>query len=74
MLGRSAWGIFWMFRLLERAENTARLLDAGFRMALTRGRSNASDEWRSVLITLGLEPEGMDRTVLPTPAVLEPAE
>lgn len=55
MLGRSAWGIFWMFRLLERAENTARLLDAGFRMALTRGRSNASDEWRSVLITLGLD-------------------
>lgn len=26
------------------------------------------------LITMGLEPEGMDRTVLPTPAVLEPAE
>lgn len=26
------------------------------------------------LITMGLEPEGMDRTVLPTPAVLEAAE
>jgi uncharacterized alpha-E superfamily protein len=39
MLGRSAWGLFWMFRSLERAENTARLLDAGFRMALTRGLS-----------------------------------
>lgn len=26
------------------------------------------------LITMGLEPEQMDRTVLPTPAVLEPAE
>ena len=26
------------------------------------------------LITMGLEPEVMDRTVLPTPAVLEPAE
>jgi hypothetical protein len=55
MLGRSAWGLFWMFRYLERAENTARLLDAGFRMALTRGLSAASDEWRSVLITLGLD-------------------
>ncbi|WP_068090580.1 alpha-E domain-containing protein [Novosphingobium rosa] len=55
MLGRSAWGLFWMFRYLERAENTARMLDAGFRMALTRGLSAASDEWRSVLITLGLE-------------------
>ena len=37
MLGRTANGIFWMFRYLERAENTARLLDAGLRMALTRG-------------------------------------
>jgi uncharacterized alpha-E superfamily protein len=55
MLGRSAWGLFWMFRSLERAENTARLLDAGFRMALTRGLSAASEEWRSVLITLGLD-------------------
>lgn len=54
MLGRSANGIFWMFRYLERAENTARLLDAGFRMALTRGASVSSDEWRSVLITMGL--------------------
>lgn len=53
MLGRSANGVFWMFRYLERAENTARLLDAGFRMALTRGASAARDEWRSVLITTG---------------------
>ncbi|WP_183627376.1 alpha-E domain-containing protein [Novosphingobium sediminicola] len=55
MLGRSAWGIFWMARYLERAENTARLLDAGFRMALTRGNTVASDEWRSVLVTLGMD-------------------
>lgn len=53
MLGRSANGIVWMFRYLERAENTARLLDAGFRMALTRGASAARDEWRSVLVTIG---------------------
>ena len=53
MLGRTANGIFWMMRNLERAENTARLLDAGFRLALTRGQSQARDEWRSVLITIG---------------------
>ena len=53
MLGRAANGIFWMFRYLERAENTARLLDAGFRMALTRGAAAASDEWRSVIVTIG---------------------
>ena len=36
MLGRTASGLFWMARLLERAENTSRLVEAGFRMALTR--------------------------------------
>ena len=55
MLGRSAWGIFWMARYLERAENTARLLDAGFRMALTRGDAHVRDEWKSVMIALGFD-------------------
>lgn len=54
MLGRVANGIFWMYRYLERAENTARLLAAGHRMSLTRGSDAASEEWRSVLTTLGL--------------------
>ena len=53
MLGRSANGIFWMFRYLERAESTARLLDAGFQLALTSGIHAADDEWRSILITTG---------------------
>lgn len=55
MLGRTANGIYWMYRYLERAENTARLLDAGFRMALMRGADAASEEWRSVLATLGMQ-------------------
>jgi uncharacterized alpha-E superfamily protein len=42
-----------MFRYLERAENTARLLDAGLRMALTRDVEAAQAEWRSVIATLG---------------------
>ena len=54
MLGRVANGIFWMYRYLERAENTARLLVAGHRMALTRGPDMTKAEWRSVLTTLGL--------------------
>jgi uncharacterized alpha-E superfamily protein len=54
MLGRVANGIFWMYRYLERAENTARLLAAGHRMSLIRGQDAASEEWRSVLTTLGL--------------------
>jgi len=54
MLGRSANAIFWMFRYLERAENLARLLDTGFRMALTRDELTAEEEWRSVVETAGL--------------------
>ena len=53
MLGRTANGIFWLFRYLERAENTVRLLDAGFRMALTRNVATSEEEWRSVIVTIG---------------------
>lgn len=52
MLGKTAGGLFWMFRYLERSENTARLVDAGFRMALVRGGAS-SDEWASVIDTAG---------------------
>jgi len=44
-----------MFRYLERAENTARLLEAALRMALTRDVVTAEAEWRSVIATLGLQ-------------------
>ena len=52
MLGRTAAGLFWMARYLERAENTTRLAEAGFRMALTRAESD-TEEWRSVVTTAG---------------------
>lgn len=52
MLGKTAGGLYWMFRFLERSENTARLLEAGFRMALTRS-SDADSEWKSVVTTSG---------------------
>lgn len=50
MLGKTAGGLFWMYRYLERAENTARLADAGFRIALTRS-DHAEDEWASIIDT-----------------------
>lgn len=56
MLGRTANGVFWMARYLERAENTARLLDAGFRMALTRDVATAQEEWRSLIVSVGMTP------------------
>ena len=56
MLARTANSLFWMFRYLERAENTARLLDTGLRMALTRDVVSAEEEWRSVILTAGQQP------------------
>lgn len=53
MLGKTAGGLYWMFRFLERSENTARLIEAGFRIALTRSKDPAS-EWKSVLTTAGV--------------------
>ncbi len=50
MLGKTAGGLFWMFRYLERSENTARLIEAGFRIGLTRPVGE-DDEWQSVLQT-----------------------
>ncbi len=40
LLGKTAGGLYWMFRYLERSENTARLVEAGQRIALTRSRSD----------------------------------
>ncbi len=53
MLGKTANGLFWMYRYLERAENTARLIEAGQRIALTRLEEHA-DEWAPVLKSAGV--------------------
>lgn len=52
MLGRTASGLFWLFRYLERMENTARLINAAQWMSLTRMNATDSD-WLSVLNTVG---------------------
>ena len=48
MLGRTAGGLFWMFRYLEQAENISRLIDAGLRISLTRSGDN-QDDWNSYI-------------------------
>src|SRR6195952_1796669 len=53
MLGRTANGLYWMFRYIERAENIARLVDAGMRMSLTRTGA-AEDDWDGVLQSAGV--------------------
>ena len=60
MLGRTAGGTFWMFRYLERSENVARLVEAGFRIALTRSAA-AEDEWASIVTTAGVRNAFLER-------------
>jgi alkylhydroperoxidase family enzyme len=52
---------------LQRHFTPAQIAELGLGLTLFLGLAKA-------LITMGLEPEQMDRTVLPTPAVLEAAE
>ncbi len=54
MLGKTAGGLYWMFRYLERSENTARMIEAGQRIALTR--TGGDEEWTSILQTSGVLP------------------
>ena len=54
LLGRTANGLYWMNRYIERVENMARLVDAGLRLALTR-TTNSADEWASVIVSAGAE-------------------
>lgn len=56
MLGRNANGLYWMFRYIERAENIARLVDAGLRVSLTRTGSTDED-WDGVLQSAGVRDE-----------------
>jgi uncharacterized alpha-E superfamily protein len=56
MLGRTANDLFWMSRYMERAENIARLLEVGYRIALLpREGQGEHDEWRSTLRGAGCE-------------------
>ncbi|TWG95488.1 putative alpha-E superfamily protein [Mesorhizobium sp. J18] len=52
LLGRAANGLYWMSRYIERAENMARLVDTGLRLALTQ-TSTSADEWASVVTSAG---------------------
>ena len=56
MLGRTANDLFWMSRYIERAENMARLLEVGYRIALLPREGGGQDEeWLSTLRSAGCE-------------------
>ncbi|MEQ8559822.1 MAG: alpha-E domain-containing protein [Henriciella sp.] len=54
MLGKTAGGLFWMCRYLERSANNARLIEAGSRMTMTRAAEEHA-EWDSVLETANVK-------------------
>lgn len=56
MLCRTANDLFWLSRYLERAENLARLIEVGYRIAmLPREGEGHNEEWKSILQISGSE-------------------
>jgi uncharacterized alpha-E superfamily protein len=56
VLSRTADSLFWLARYMERAENVARILSAGHRMASVSSRvENGGSEWHSTLVAAGCE-------------------
>lgn len=57
MLGRTASSLFWLSRYVERTENTARLLDVGYRISLLPGIGNGGhrEDWHSTLVSAGID-------------------
>ena len=54
MLSRTAEGLFWLGRYMERADNLARLIEAGRRCDLTGAHvETESNEWAAILIAAG---------------------
>ncbi len=50
MLGRTAANLFWLSRYVERAENIARLLEAGVRMSLISMRDQSEAEYLTSML------------------------
>jgi len=56
MLSRAADSLYWMSRYMERAENTARLLDVSYRMSLTATDAYSQQtQWEPALVVAGCE-------------------
>jgi uncharacterized alpha-E superfamily protein len=57
MLSRTADSLYWLARYMERAENIARIVMVGHRMAsMARSLDNPGNEWHSTLMAAGCEP------------------
>ena len=62
MLARTADSLFWLARYMERAENVARTLQVGHRMAsMSRSIGNPGNEWWSTLVATGCSKGFLDK-------------
>lgn len=62
LLSRTADSLFWTARYIERAENTARLLEAATRLSNVRaGADQDTNEWAAAVLATGLEKEFEER-------------
>jgi uncharacterized alpha-E superfamily protein len=59
MLSRVADSLYWMSRYLERAENTARLLDVTMSLMLDSGGASGEIRWQRMVAALG-RPSALD--------------
>jgi uncharacterized alpha-E superfamily protein len=56
MLSRTADSLYWVARYMERAENTARMLDVALRMpSLSDDDRDGASEWHSTIVASGCE-------------------
>ncbi|ADZ70207.1 alpha-E domain-containing protein [Polymorphum gilvum] len=56
MLGRTAASLFWMSRYQERSQNTARLLEVAYRIAMVpHTGADETEDWRNALACAGCE-------------------
>lgn len=66
MLSRTADSLYWLARYIERAENTARLIDVALRMASLA--SDGDGEWHSAILAAGCEQSYYAKHDAPTAA------
>ncbi|WP_187775558.1 alpha-E domain-containing protein [Luteimonas suaedae] len=64
MLARTADGLFWLARYMERADYVARLLQVAEHMNAVRVDTNRSSEWESAIVASGCA-ESFEATVEP---------
>lgn len=72
MLSRTAEGMYWLGRYLERAENLARLADVNLQTTTEQITADSTDAWEAVIATMGAQ-EPFDEALEENPE-LTPAD